>query len=78
MPELDDGESGSDREDELPQVVVLKSGDLTEEEAKKVKADHTGDCAEKVKENKCVVHSGLFMQLWAKCHCYRFACLFYR
>uniref|UniRef100_A0A3P8UT87 Zgc:77056 n=1 Tax=Cynoglossus semilaevis TaxID=244447 RepID=A0A3P8UT87_CYNSE len=43
MPELDDGESGSDREDELPQVVVLKSGDLTEEEAKKVKADHTGD-----------------------------------
>ncbi|XP_013888058.1 uncharacterized protein KIAA1143 homolog [Austrofundulus limnaeus] len=36
MPALDD-DSGSDREDELPQVVVLKSGDLTAEEAKKVK-----------------------------------------
>lgn len=36
MPTLDD-DSGSDREDELPQVVVLKSGDLTADEAKKVK-----------------------------------------
>lgn len=36
MPALDD-DSGSDQEDELPQVVVLKSGDLTAEEAKKIK-----------------------------------------
>ncbi|OXA47092.1 uncharacterized protein KIAA1143 homolog [Folsomia candida] len=28
-----------DREDELPTVVVLKSGDLTEEEAKRIDAD---------------------------------------
>lgn len=38
MPTLDD-DSGSDREDELPQVVVLKSGDLTEEEVKKIKEE---------------------------------------
>ncbi|XP_070692295.1 uncharacterized protein KIAA1143 homolog [Pempheris klunzingeri] len=36
MPTLDD-DSGSDREDELPQIVVLKSGDLTAEEVKKTK-----------------------------------------
>uniref|UniRef100_A0A3Q0R9M7 Zgc:77056 n=1 Tax=Amphilophus citrinellus TaxID=61819 RepID=A0A3Q0R9M7_AMPCI len=36
MPTLDD-DSGSDKEDELPQVVVLKSGDLTADEAKKIK-----------------------------------------
>ncbi|XP_019735566.1 uncharacterized protein KIAA1143 homolog [Hippocampus comes] len=36
MPTLDD-DSGSDREDELPQVVVLKDGDLTSEEVKLVK-----------------------------------------
>lgn len=36
MPTPDD-DSGSDREDELPQVVVLKSGDLTAEEVKKIK-----------------------------------------
>lgn len=44
----DDGES--DKEDELPQVVVLKSGDLTEEEAKKIKDEmRTGPGAEKGK-----------------------------
>lgn len=36
MPTPDD-DSGSDREDELPQVVVLKSGDLTAEDVKKIK-----------------------------------------
>ncbi|XP_028282285.1 uncharacterized protein KIAA1143 homolog [Parambassis ranga] len=36
MPTLDD-DSGSDRDDELPQVVVLKDGDLSAEEAKKIK-----------------------------------------
>lgn len=42
MPTLDD-DSGSDREDELPQVVVLKSGDLTADEAKKIKEEtHPG------------------------------------
>lgn len=41
MPALDD-DSGSDREDELPQVVVLKSGDLTAEEAKMLKDETRG------------------------------------
>ncbi|XP_062254404.1 uncharacterized protein KIAA1143 homolog isoform X1 [Platichthys flesus] len=42
MPVLDN-DSGSDREDELPQVVVLKGGDLTAEEVKKINAEmHTG------------------------------------
>lgn len=36
MPAPDD-DSGSDREDELPQVVVLKEGDLTSEEANQLK-----------------------------------------
>lgn len=36
MPTLDD-DSGSDREDELPQVVVLKGGDLSAEDVKKIK-----------------------------------------
>ncbi len=38
MPTPDD-DSGSDREDELPQVVVLKSGDLTAEDVKKIKGE---------------------------------------
>ncbi|XP_051467854.1 uncharacterized protein KIAA1143 homolog [Apus apus] len=33
----DDGENGSDNEDEQPQVVTLKKGDLTAEEAMKIK-----------------------------------------
>lgn len=37
MPTLED-DSGSDREDELPQVVVLKDGDLSADEAKKIKS----------------------------------------
>ncbi|KAA8579052.1 hypothetical protein FQN60_016743, partial [Etheostoma spectabile] len=42
MPTLDD--SGSDREDELPQVVVLKEGHLNAEEVKKIKDEiHTDD-----------------------------------
>ncbi|KAL0963344.1 hypothetical protein UPYG_G00305040 [Umbra pygmaea] len=36
MPVMDD-DSGSDREDELPQVVVLKKGDLSAEEVIKIK-----------------------------------------
>ncbi|XP_049585558.1 uncharacterized protein KIAA1143 homolog [Syngnathus scovelli] len=36
MPKLDD-DSGSDREDELPQVVVLKDGDLNSDEVKHLK-----------------------------------------
>lgn len=47
MPTLDD-DSGSDREDELPQVVVLKDGDLTAEDVKKIKGDmRSGGGAEK-------------------------------
>lgn len=41
MPTLDD-ESGSDLEDELPQVVVLKDGDLTADEVKKLKGHGGG------------------------------------
>nr|ACO13307.1 KIAA1143 homolog [Esox lucius] len=36
MPVMDD-DSGSDREDELPQVVVLKKGDLSAEEVTRIK-----------------------------------------
>nr|XP_019947012.1 PREDICTED: uncharacterized protein KIAA1143 homolog [Paralichthys olivaceus] len=47
MPALGD-DSGSDREDELPQVVVLKGGDLTAAEVKNIKAEiHAGCSAEK-------------------------------
>lgn len=42
MPTLDD-DSGSDREDELPQVVVLQSGDLTAEEAKEEQRPGKGE-----------------------------------
>ncbi|KAF3691513.1 putative protein KIAA1143 -like protein [Channa argus] len=38
MPTLEN-DSGSDREDELPQVVVLESGDLSAEEVKKLKGE---------------------------------------
>ncbi|CAL1610472.1 unnamed protein product [Knipowitschia caucasica] len=41
MPTPDD-DSGSDREDEQPQVVVLKSGDLSAEEAKEIKDQTQG------------------------------------
>lgn len=52
MPTLDD-DSGSDREDELPQVVVLKSGDLTAEEVKKIKGDI---CAEAGTEKGLLIY----------------------
>lgn len=42
-----DDDSGSDREDELPQVVVLKSGDLTAEDVKKIKGKLPTGGAEK-------------------------------
>ncbi len=38
MPQLDDS-GDSDREDEMPQVVVLKKGDLDAEEVMKIKTD---------------------------------------
>ncbi|KAJ8013372.1 hypothetical protein DPEC_G00052580 [Dallia pectoralis] len=41
MPVLDD-DSGSDREDELPQVVILKKGDLSAEEVSQIKGDKGG------------------------------------
>ncbi|XP_007550503.1 uncharacterized protein KIAA1143 homolog isoform X1 [Poecilia latipinna] len=50
MPTPDD-DSGSDREDELPQVVVLKSGDLSADEVKKLKGElQTGGEGEKGEE----------------------------
>ncbi|KAM4736584.1 uncharacterized protein KIAA1143 homolog isoform 1-T1 [Anableps anableps] len=50
MPTLED-DSGSDREDELPQVVVLKSGDLSADEAKKLKDElRAGGSGEKGEE----------------------------
>ncbi|KAJ3597520.1 hypothetical protein NHX12_001043 [Muraenolepis orangiensis] len=42
MPTLDD-DSGSDREDELPQIVVLKKGDLSSDEVKHIKGDGTSE-----------------------------------
>ncbi|XP_067249876.1 uncharacterized protein KIAA1143 homolog [Chanodichthys erythropterus] len=40
MPQCDEDSDGdSDREDEMPQVVVLKKGDLSAEEVMKVKKD---------------------------------------
>ncbi|KAG7255664.1 hypothetical protein CRUP_007776, partial [Coryphaenoides rupestris] len=45
MPTLDD-DSGSDRDDELPQVVVLKKGDMSADEVKQLKAP------EKVEEDE--------------------------
>uniref|UniRef100_A0A8D0L8A6 KIAA1143 n=1 Tax=Sphenodon punctatus TaxID=8508 RepID=A0A8D0L8A6_SPHPU len=36
-PEEEDSESGSDKDDEQPQVVVLKKGDLSSEEVMKIK-----------------------------------------
>ncbi|XP_042597414.1 uncharacterized protein KIAA1143 homolog isoform X2 [Cyprinus carpio] len=39
MPQLDEDSGDSDREDEMPQVVVLKKGDLSAEEVMKIKDD---------------------------------------
>ncbi|KAG7469871.1 hypothetical protein MATL_G00133480 [Megalops atlanticus] len=46
LPKLDDDSGDSDREDEKPQVVVLKKGDLTAEEVQKIKGDIKGSKAE--------------------------------
>ena len=42
MPEVDDDSGGSDREDELPQIVVLKKGDLSADEVQHMKKDTKG------------------------------------
>lgn len=47
-----DDDSGSDREDELPQVVVLKSGDLTAEDVKKIKGKLPAGGADKGTTNR--------------------------
>lgn len=39
LPTCDDDGGDSDREDEMPQVVVLKKGDLTAEEVMDLKKD---------------------------------------
>ncbi|XP_043117414.1 uncharacterized protein KIAA1143 homolog [Puntigrus tetrazona] len=39
MPQLDEDSGDSDREDEMPQVVVLKKGDLSAEEVMEIKKD---------------------------------------
>ncbi|XP_065154624.1 uncharacterized protein KIAA1143 homolog [Paramisgurnus dabryanus] len=41
MPQCDGDSGESDKEDEMPQVVVLKKGDLTAEEATKLKKDES-------------------------------------
>lgn len=58
MPTPDD-DSGSDREDELPQVVVLKDGDLTSEEVELVKEEIKPD-TESAKSKVCVCVFGFF------------------
>ncbi|KAK6490510.1 hypothetical protein HHUSO_G5064 [Huso huso] len=47
LPVVDDS-GDSDREDELPQVVVLKKGDLSAEELMKIKTDTEGSSKEEV------------------------------
>lgn len=42
MPQFDDDSGESDREDELPQIVVLKKGDLSAEEVEHMKKDTKG------------------------------------
>lgn len=46
LPQCDEDSGDSDREDEMPQVVVLKKGDLTAEQAmglkKEIKGSNTG------------------------------------
>ncbi|KAG5271275.1 hypothetical protein AALO_G00177930 [Alosa alosa] len=39
MPQLDDDSGDSDREDELPQIVVLKKGDLSADEVQHMKKE---------------------------------------
>ncbi|XP_062394351.1 uncharacterized protein KIAA1143 homolog [Sardina pilchardus] len=39
MPQPDDDSDGSDREDELPQIVVLKKGDLSADEVQNMKKE---------------------------------------
>ncbi|XP_062847401.1 uncharacterized protein KIAA1143 homolog [Trichomycterus rosablanca] len=43
LPTCDDDSGDSDREDEMPQVVVLKKGDLTAEEITEMKKDKKKD-----------------------------------
>lgn len=64
MPTLDD-DSGSDREDELPQVVVLKGGDLTAEDLKKIKGATRAGAAEKGKSHQPALHG----QYYPAKHC---------
>ncbi|KAG8572681.1 hypothetical protein GDO81_012128 [Engystomops pustulosus] len=40
LPVMADDSDGSDKEDELPQVVVLKKGDLSAEEVMNIKQQH--------------------------------------
>lgn len=42
LPQCDEDSGDSDREDEMPQVVVLKKGDLTADEAMQLKKDIKG------------------------------------
>lgn len=39
MPQFDDDSGDSDHEDEMPQIVVLKKGDLSAEEVHQLKKD---------------------------------------
>lgn len=39
LPQCDEDSGDSDRDDEMPQVVVLKKGDLTAEEALQLKKE---------------------------------------
>lgn len=57
MPTCDDsGDGDSDREDEMPQVVVLKDGHLTAEEVKNIKAKMKAP-----KDGESAAHSSLLL-----------------
>ncbi|XP_008258728.1 uncharacterized protein KIAA1143 homolog isoform X2 [Oryctolagus cuniculus] len=61
LPEEDD--EHSDKEDEQPQVVVLKKGHLSAEEVMKIKAEIKAAKADQ-QFSKCALWTGSFRTLW--------------
>lgn len=59
MPQLDEDSGDSDREDEMPQVVVLKKGDLNAEEVMKIKIDTKDSDKGNAQRPKIVIKSNL-------------------
>lgn len=64
MPQLDEDSGDSDREDEMPQVVVLKKGDLDADEVMKIKTDTKDSNKGNAQRPKIVIKTNV-MQFWA-------------